>query len=166
MTINSHTTGQIIEAAKEAASWVELRWDSNNPRSSLRNLEFSPEFFGNDNYYTVNSIIYARRYELEKLKVTPHKDLSKGRILVYEPDSNLFDGLSESETDGYLDVNDCPHWDTWIGYVVSNETRYVLSWVPHELVSLIDTGAEVNCVDCFYWLSEVKDPWARELKNA
>lgn len=166
MERKSHAVNEIIEAAREAAAWCDLHWDSNKPRLSLRNLEFSPEFFGTDHYYTVNSIICSRRYELEKLEKKPTNNLSSGRILVYEPDSNIFDGLSENETNGYFDVNDCPPWDTWVGYILFGENRYVLSWVPKSVVPLVDAGFEVNCVECFYWLSTVNEPWAKELNNA
>ena len=166
METNSHTTEDIINAAKEAAAWCEIRWNSCEPRSSLRNLEFSPEFFGSNHYYTVNSLICSRRYELERLGLDPAPDLRNGKILVYEPDTNIFDGLSESETDGFFDVNDCPPWDTWVGYITTKDCRYVLSWVFNEAIPLVNAGAEVNCVECFYWLSTVNDTWAKELNIA
>ena len=163
---NIHTPEQIIAAAKEASSWCKLKWDSSNIRSCLRNLEFSPDFFGLDHFHTVNSMIYKRRHALEDQKEQACSDLSGGRILVYEPDMNIFDGISEEETKGYVDVNDCPPWDTWVGYVASGDIRWVLSWVPSAAVSLINEGAEVNCTDCFYWLSELDTSWAKEIMRA
>ena len=161
-----HTTEQIVAAAKDASAWCNLKWDLENIRSCLRNLEFSPEFFGRDHFYTVDSMINARRFALEDQKEKSCADLTGGRILVYEPDMNIFDGLSEAETKGYVDVNDCPPWDTWVGYIASVETRWVLSWVPSTAISLVNEGAEVNCTDCFYWLSELDTSWAKEIMRA
>ena len=166
MEINSHPASKIIEAAKEASAWCQLRWDNSQPRASLRTLEFSPYFFGTDHFHTVNSILYSRKYKMNEMGIKPSPNLSLGEILIYEPDCNIFDGLSEHETHGYLDVNDCPPWDTWIGYINSNGHTYVLSWVPSELVSLVNAGFEVNCVECFYWLKNSNEAWALELLNA
>jgi hypothetical protein len=164
--VTRHTPEQIIQAAKEAAAWCNLKFKGSNHRSELRTLEFGVFPFGNHHYYTVNDIICARKYELEKLKIEPVVELNKGKLLVYEPDSNVFDGLSEEETLGFLDVNDCPPWDTWVGYIELSENRVLLSWVPDTLIKLIDEGVEVNCTDCFYWLDTVDELWAKELANA
>ena len=166
MEINFHTNEQILSAAKEAAVWCQLQWNASEPRSSLRTLNFLPCFFNTDQYYTVNDLIYSRKYEMERLGLKPSSNLSMGKILVYEPDSNISDCISEGETSGYFDSSDCPPWDTWVGFIVENNQRYVLSWVPNEIIHIVEAGFEVNCVECFYWLESSSESWALKLKNA
>jgi len=166
MEVKSHTKEEILKAAHEASVWCELTWNRMEPRSSLRTLEFSPEILSTSHFYTVENIISARRYKLEDLNAKAKEKLTIGNILVYEPDMNISDGISEAESFGYFDTHDCPPWDTWVGYVQHPANRYLLSWVPDSAVSLVNDGAAINCVECFYWLSQSEDSWAKEIQLA
>lgn len=53
-------------------------------------------------------------------------NLTEGRILLYAPDDNLFDGAAKYSSKGFFDVNNVPPWDTWVCYV----DTYLVSWVP------------------------------------
>lgn len=161
MVVGSHKTEEILRAAKEASVWCGLKWNPNNPRESLRTLDF--DYFADSHYRKVDEVILGRRHELKKLRTPIASTLTGGGILVYEPDEDLFDGLSELETDGYLDSNDCPPYDAWIGYVETGNRRCVLSWVPDEIVSLVNAGTDVMCTDCLYWASSSNTDWARSL---
>lgn len=163
MENESHSIDDILQAARDAATWSNLRWNPANPRSSLRDLEFSPDVFGSNRYYIVNSVVFARRYALRDLDEDSSAYEPRGKVLIYEPDMNVADGLSEGETGGFFDANDCPPWDLWIGLVRDKGRDYVLAWIPESLIGLVNLGAEVNCVDCFYWAENSSEEWARKL---
>ncbi len=77
---------------------------------------------------------------------------------MYEPEVNLFHGLEEEETLGYVDINNIPPWDTWIAYIVEPEAeglqwvQYLLSWVPPEFIPLVGGGIDVCPDECIRWL--------------
>jgi hypothetical protein len=74
-------------------------------------------------------------------------NLTQGRILLYAPDENLFDGAAKYSSKGFFDVNNVPPWDTWVCYF----DIYLLSWVPPVLEELASAGIEVNPEQCIQW---------------
>lgn len=83
--------------------------------------------------------------------ILPHigADLSVGRLLTYVPVENVADGAAEFESNGFFDFEDAPPWDTWIAY--SDST--LLSWVPTQLIPLVQRGIDVNPVGCIRWMN-------------
>lgn len=73
--------------------------------------------------------------------------LTEGRIMLYAPDENLFDGAAKYSSKGFFDVNNVPPWDTWVCYV----DGYLVSWVPPVLEGLASAGIEVNPEECIQW---------------
>ena len=67
---------------------------------------------------------------------------------------NLAHGLEESETRGYVDINNIPPWDTWIDYIVDAKANYLLSWVPGPFVALVTDGIAVSPEMCFRFLDD------------
>lgn len=67
---------------------------------------------------------------------------------------SLAHGLEESETGGYVDVDNIPPWDTWIDYVYEANGNCLLSWVPGPFVSLVSDGIAVSPEMCFRWLDD------------
>jgi hypothetical protein len=78
----------------------------------------------------------------------------KGKILVATIDEVITDGFSESETNGFIDINDCPPIDTWFYLGRNKNGRVIFAWIPEKFVPVVDNGREVNMLDCFYWYSE------------
>ena len=77
-----------------------------------------------------------------------------GQVLIAEIDSVITDGVSEFESEGFIDYNDCPPIDTWF-YIAKNEGRRVLfAWIPEPCVNLADKGIEVNVINTFNWYNE------------
>ena len=75
----------------------------------------------------------------------------KGRILVAEVDSSVTDGASEAESDGFIDIHDCPPIDTWF-YKTQNKTgRIFYAWIPEQFVELTQNAIDVNMLECFTW---------------
>jgi len=87
--------------------------------------------------------------------------LGNGRLLVWERDSTIDDGVGEMCTKGYLDTSDMPPWDTWVTYVspaddVAAQTGYLLSWVPPAFVPSVADAVASNVYDALYWLAGSK----------
>jgi hypothetical protein len=101
----------------------------------------------------VESVARARHCARRLLPERPDVDLSgDGRLLIYEPDINLSHGLEEDETDGYVDVDNIPPWDTWVAYLYEPTGNYLLSWVPAAFVELVSAGIHVSPEVCIQWL--------------
>jgi hypothetical protein len=76
-------------------------------------------------------------------------NLTQGRILLYAPDENLFDGAAKYSSKGFFDVNNVPPWDTWVCYT----DGHLVSWVPPVLEELASAGVAVNPEECIQWAS-------------
>lgn len=76
-------------------------------------------------------------------------NLCGGRLLSYVSEENLADGAAEYESNGFLDFENVPPWDTWVAY----SDRTLISWVPAELVQLVQRGVFVNPEECIRWIS-------------
>jgi hypothetical protein len=77
----------------------------------------------------------------------PLPGLSGGRLLLYSPDENLFDGAAQYSSKGFFDVDNIPPWDTWVCFT----ERYLVSWVPPQLLDLANQGIDVNPEQCILW---------------
>lgn len=76
--------------------------------------------------------------------------LQSGRLLLYAPDENLFDGAASSASRGFFDVDNIPPWDTWVCFF----EQYLVSWVPPQLVELANQGIDANPEQCILWTPE------------
>jgi hypothetical protein len=94
----------------------------------------------------------VREVVVRRSKIVPRREhpaaLNGGRLLLYAPDENLCDGAAEVASLGFFDVDNVPPWDTWVAF--SNGT--LLSWVPPSLVTLAQSGIEVNPECCILWM--------------
>jgi hypothetical protein len=112
----------------------------------------------------------ARRLTADDAPVPPTAGLAGGRLVVYFPDANLFDGSAELESKGLFDGDNLPAWDTWIAYVDegASEPRsyesYLVSWVPPALLELADRAIAVNPERCIVWADEPNSPFRRQLQ--
>ena len=78
--------------------------------------------------HVVASVAEARYISLDHPPRQSAKDLAHGRLLVYEPDTNLAHGLEELETNGFVDIDNIPPWDTWIVSIYEPaDVNYLLS---------------------------------------
>ena len=90
-------------------------------------------------------------YKQENIEGKRNEQFYKGRILAAEVDKTVIDGASESESDGLIDIYDCPPIDTWF-YLINDEHGMVLlAWIPEKFVELIDNAININCIDCLSW---------------
>jgi hypothetical protein len=73
-----------------------------------------------------------------------------GRLLLYAPQDNLACGAAECLSLGFFDVDNVPPWDTWILVL----GKYLVSWVPPQLVRLVQEGLDVNPEQCILWAND------------
>jgi hypothetical protein len=71
-------------------------------------------------------------------------DLCNGGLLLFAPEDNLSDGAAEYASMGFFDVENVPPWDTWIAMF----GKYLVSWVPPQLIRLVQEGLDVNPEQC------------------
>ncbi len=100
-------------------------------------------------------------------------DITEGRLLISTSIiDSVADGASEVESEGFLDGEDLPPWDTWLCYLPGDPSDteypngYLVSWVPPEFIELVQLGIEVNCVDCLRWAEDEDTAFTRQLRSA
>ena len=84
-------------------------------------------------------------------------DLARGRLLAFACDWSIWDGLSENESEGLVDVYDIPAWDTWVHLFPGERTDVLLCWVPPEWIGAAHAAIAVYCTGCLYWWDESPD---------
>lgn len=144
----------ILERLAETIAWCSPRIDLDDPQGCLRTPTLRPHPLEDGRSAVVESVARARYIALHAPPKRPATDLAGGRLLIYEPDMNMAHGLEESETRGYVDIDNIPPWDTWIGYVVEAKAHYLLSWVPGSFVALVTDGIAVSPEMCFRFLDD------------
>lgn len=85
-----------------------------------------------------------------------HPAIPPGRFLLYWPDEQMSDGMSQVSSDGFFDIFDAPPWDTWLHYEPVH--HFLVSWVPLAFVQHAAIGISRNEIDCHAWLDEVAQP--------
>jgi len=78
----------------------------------------------------------------------------RGKILFAEIGSVICDGVSEFESDGFIDYYDCPPIDTWF-YITKNDDRNVLfAWIPEPFTKNVNYGIDANALAILSWYRE------------
>lgn len=96
----------------------------------------------------VDRVVASRAALLrENSRKNSSADTAHGRLLLYDPDENLADGVAEYSSSGFFDSNNVPPWDIWVG--MSNRT--LVSWVPPVLVEAAQMGIDANLENCIRW---------------
>lgn len=154
--------------------WCARRPDTANPESCFRTPGLRPSPFEEDRFHMVDRVVRAREAlggEAMQAATIPDA-LGGGRLLIYFPNSNLFCGAAEDQTDGFFDVDNIPPWDTWVSYweedqqnVDNFDNEYLIAWVPPAFVELANEGINVNPEECIKWLSDTSVEMARVLRK-
>jgi hypothetical protein len=117
---------------------------------ALRDLAESLARVGTDHAAIVERVA-DRRSQLLRSSGThldsPVPGLHGGRLLVFAPEDNLACGAAEYASMGFFDVDNVPPWDTWIAMF----GKYLVSWVPSQIVPLVQEGLDVNPEQCILW---------------
>lgn len=81
-----------------------------------------------------------------------------GRVLCFYPELSLQDAVAYVASDGFIDQDDCPPWDTWLFYSNKDIEMYhddehscLYSWVPEMFVSQVNNAISEDTYDCLVW---------------
>lgn len=143
----------LLVRLSETIEWCSSRTDVSAPATCLRSLELSPNPLAGSPAEVVLSVACHRQVALRWPRLPPPADLAGGRLLAFAPSDSLSDGCAEQETGGFLNTENAPPWDTWIGVIREITGReYLLSWIPPAFVELVSLGIEVNPEECIWWI--------------
>jgi|GEM_PF-6674602 len=70
----------------------------------------------------------------------------------------MLDGASESVSDGFIDINDCPPIDTWFYMFDDGHGRFLYAWIPEKFIGLVNEAIAIACMDSLYWDGDGKVP--------
>lgn len=133
---------------------------------------FSPDALDDEHVFemvdrlkeAVASVVRARENE-DVGYDSDHYGHGIGRLLAFDPTATLSDGLARDETQGFFDVDNCPAWSFWVGFVDKADRAAgpaalrsgcwevgLLAYVPEDLVALVGKGVDVNAEGCLSWL--------------
>ena len=80
-----------------------------------------------------------------------------GRLLLVNWRESLFDGACSPITDGFLDEDCMPGWDTWVRVVSLDESQAahaLVCWIPSELVPAVNGALMIDAAQCMSWLRQ------------
>jgi hypothetical protein len=156
----------------ETIAWCVQRIRETDPKQALRSQEISPQLLAQDRAVLVRSVAEWRSHRMRDVAAAVDREsLHGGRLLVYFPDADLFDGAAEVASRGFFDVHNAPPWDTWIALaedpreVAVSYRQYLVAWVPPELVARAHGGIMVNPEECIAWLDDADVGARRELER-
>ncbi len=163
---------ELLRRLTEVIDWCAPRASLTDPESFsdpkrfLRTPSLAPDPLAGDRKRVVASVASARRVALKRPTPRPAEHLAEGRLLAYAPDDSFSCGAAEAETNGYLDINNVPPWDTWVAYLYESKRRqYVVSWVPPNFINAVARGIFVNPEKCIWWADEKTTPLASLLQG-
>jgi hypothetical protein len=76
-------------------------------------------------------------------------------LLLTDWSSSLFDGALMPETDGFLNEEALPPWDTWLTLVETPDIpprHCLVSWVPEWISAQVDRAIQIDAAECLSWL--------------
>jgi hypothetical protein len=85
-----------------------------------------------------------------------------GRLFAFYPERSICDGVSDRETNGFIDGNNTPAWDSWVCVV----DELLISWVPPAMIEDVELAVTCNVEECMCWLSDITNsPFVDELRE-
>ncbi|HXG68825.1 MAG TPA: hypothetical protein VNO70_27250 [Blastocatellia bacterium] len=164
---------------EDAIAWCSSKLPYSDMRNDLRTKALKPEIseWPSSEELDASLAILARQRRLllsgsGMLGKTAIRQKDQGKLLVCEFNFSFSSGESEAETYGFFDIHDRPPWDTWAfsfqkksEFHPGESFEYLVSWVPLELVSLVQRGIMVNPYECIYWASNSPDKLVRQLNG-
>ena len=154
-------------------AYCELQLESANNHVAGALRSFNPQYGGKDMFsyrykngfttqWDIDPIfdskhLYNRLFDKQiahKRETLGNGDTERrfeGKILVAEIDLTFVDGVSQAESAGLIDANDCPPIDTWFYMSKNKSGRVLYAWIPQKFVPLANKAIAVNCVNCMHW---------------
>jgi hypothetical protein len=128
------------------------------PSPQLRSDSLNPAAFGaasfsrdRENIPTPNAAETLAKGRAELLRERAEHssapvNIDNGKLLLFMPEDSLF-GAATVASDGFFDVDNVPAWDTWLFF----GGRTLISWVPQQLIPMVQAGIDVNPEGCIRW---------------
>jgi hypothetical protein len=136
-------------------TWCRARFAIDRPKESLRSDELCPPIIITASnelapiHHAVASVIQRRA---SILGTSGFDDVKMGgRLLGFYVRQTVFDGVSEIETNGFLDDTNTPPWDTW----VCMTDELLVAWVPPAMVDDVQSAIICNTEGCIAWLTDI-----------
>ncbi len=170
----------------ETIAWCTLKDWAANPVDELRTPQLRPSELpemknllfatGYQRQHIVEQLATRRAALLQAAPLQPIQSLTGGRLLAFNPSGSTSDGAIYDATQGFIDGDNIPAWDTWIFYVIDDLVSnlewwrscdsYLLSWVPASLVDRVEAGILGNSDNCVRWAMELDTTFMRQLQEA
>ena len=160
---------EFVASLRETFSWCSARLSMWHLHLSLRSEELRPAeldedgVLGSADAEVVRRLVERRREILHVRFLPPYRaaNLSSDELGPETPlyllccyaDESLWDGTSPPPTGGFLNDADESPWDTWIGAYEGA----IVSLVPAQLVSAVQSAIDVNALGCIAWLGARDD---------
>lgn len=138
--------------------WCALNFDKTNLSGSLRPLSLMPTI----DIRSPNVGDKSKAEEVDRLNSIKANSIAvdasdvgtHGRILVFYPELSLGDGFVGMESQGFIDEDERPPWGTWFYFLSqsnNDDGPALFSWVPEEVVAIIDRALKADQYDCLRW---------------
>jgi hypothetical protein len=154
----------------ETITWCGKNFAPEDVEGSLRTLTPPPPssllgLSGEERESWIHGTITQRSKELQEKKQTLLTNLSVGRLLIFYPDFSPSDGIVSAVSKGYIDSEYFPARDSWVYYdyehvLLPNKApatiNYLISWVPPQIIDLVDEAIEDDPTQSLQWLSDTR----------
>lgn len=157
-------TSMLHSRIAEAIGWCRMILQDAGWQPGLRTEPLRPRLLHDGIDQLVCDLGYSRSWQIKPgvCETTDAPDMFGGRLLVYFPDADLADCAAMAESEGFFDEHNVPPWDTWISFFDDKSPsgrgydRYLLAYVPHELIGHVARGIRVNPEECIVWLDDAE----------
>ncbi|MCU4641676.1 hypothetical protein [Acinetobacter courvalinii] len=119
-------------------------------QESFKNKNGDP-VFGGDYAYRMQTYFEEAIQARVKYHHMPSWTKLKGKILVFDVYSSMFDCLGEKETAGFIDGSDTPPPEFWIHFDGVN----LYSFIPNELTNIVDLAIDISMSGSLEWYTNV-----------
>ena len=155
----------------ETAAWCLPRTSRPDPKRSLRTLPLntSPNLTvikHRERDEIVQSLFVERSRLLALENVSNKTDAwLSGRLLICYPEASVWDGAANPVSEGFVDDDDLPAWNTWCYHGIDNEqSSFLISWVPPAFIDLAQKAIEYCPTSCIKWASNVSNEFIKGLR--
>lgn len=153
----------------ETVAWVLSRVDRDRAGVTTRSPELRPPWPNEDPIgwlwqsrenarLLLDHVALARRLALTRHQIDiayVDERLAGGRILCTDFSTDQ-SGAATDPSNGFLDDDDIPGWDTWFHHVDNGRFGGLMyCWIPPQLVDLADIGMRQIPVESAWWVNWV-----------
>lgn len=141
---------------RQTIAWSVPRIDTGNSPRCLRSPALRPPVDYDDNEHGlinapeyIQHVIMRRSRLLAFHQIDISRSSAHGDLLIVDYDATNVNGLTEEESDRFLDDADNPPWDLW---VCGFEDK-LICWIPELFVSKVVRAMRVDHFDVLHWVT-------------